>query len=76
MTILHLKSVAGPDGKVYIGPMDVGRPGAEVDITLSVKDQISDEQWRREMRDLLDSMGNIHVEAYPRHPVRDPWSQA
>ena len=73
MTVLHLKSKAGPDGIVRF---DAGVPGADVDIVASVKDKpISDEQWKKEMRELLDSMGDIHVEAYPRTPLRDPWSQ-
>ncbi len=56
---------------------DAGAPGADVDIVASVKEKpISDEQWKKEMRELLDSMGDIHVESYPRHPVRDPWSEA
>ncbi len=72
MTVLHLKSKAGPDGIVKF---DVGEPGADVDIVASVTPRISDEQWRKEMRDILDSMGDIHVEVYPRNPVRDPWSE-
>ena len=74
MTVLHLKSKAGPDGKVQF---DTGIPGAEVDIVASVKDKpISDEQWKKEMREILDSMGDIHVETYPRVPMKDPWSES
>ena len=72
MTVLHLKSKAGPDGIVQF---DAGIPGAEVDIVASVKDKpISDEQWKKEMRELLDSMGDIHVDASPRTPLLYPWS--
>jgi hypothetical protein len=74
MTVLHLKSKAGPDGTVQF---DTGVPGAEVDIVASIKGApISDEQWKKEMGELLDSMGDIHVETYPRTPVRDPWSES
>ena len=73
MTVLHLKSKAGSDGMVQF---NAGVPGAEVDIVASVTDQISDEKWREEMRRLLDSLGDVHLETYPRHPLRDPWSQA
>ena len=70
MTVLHLKSKAGPDGMVHI---DTGIPGAEVDIVATVSTEISDEQWRKEMRALLDSMGDVHLERLPRHPMKDPW---
>jgi len=74
VTVLHLTSKAGPDGKVEF---DTGMPDAEVDIVASIKPKpVSDEQWKKEMRELLDSMGDIHVEAYPRDPVRDPWSES
>jgi hypothetical protein len=76
MTVLHLQSTTGPDGTVHVGDVPMGVPDAEVDITLTVKERISDEQWRKEMREILDSMGDIHVESYPRHPLRDPWSEA
>jgi len=74
MTVLHLKSKAGPDGKVQF---DTGIPGAEVDIVASVKDKpMSDEQWQKEMGDLLDSLGELHLELLPRKPMRDRWSES
>lgn len=73
MTVLHLKSKAGHDGIVKF---DAGIPDAEVDIIASVTPKMSDEQWRKEMGEILDSMGDVHLETYPRHPVRDPWSES
>jgi hypothetical protein len=75
-TVLHLKSKAGPDGKVHLGDMDVGQPGADVDIVVSInKKQLTQEEWRREMEALLNDMADVHLETYPRNPVRDPWSE-
>ena len=74
MTVLHLKSTAGPDGTVKF---DTGIPGAEVDIIASIKGKpVSDEQWKKEMRELLDNLGEVHLEEYPKHPLRDRWSEA
>lgn len=72
MAVLHLKSTAGPDGIVTF---DAGTPGAEVDIVASVKPKISDDQWRKEIGELLDSLGDVHLERYPRRPMRDRWSE-
>ena len=37
----------------------------------------SDTAWKAQMRKLLLSEpGEVHVEAYPRNPMRDPWSDA
>jgi hypothetical protein len=67
--VLRLKS--GPDGKVLV---DVGAPNAEVELTYSVKPGAYDDAaWKAEMRKLLDGMGEVHVEEYPRTPMRDPW---
>jgi hypothetical protein len=71
VTVLHLKSKAGPDGKVEF---DTGMPGADVDIVASVKPKVSDEQWKKEMGELLDSLGEVHLERLPRKPMRDRWS--
>jgi hypothetical protein len=74
MTVLHFKSKAGPDGKVQI---DTGIPGAEVDIVASVQEKpVSDEQWKKEMGELLDSLGEVHLQQLPRKPMRDRWSEA
>jgi hypothetical protein len=76
MTILHLKSKAGPDGKVHLGDMDVGVPHADVDITLAVNQQpVDDVAWKAEMRKLLDDLGDVHLEELPRTPLRDPWKE-
>jgi len=74
MSVLHLTSKAGPDGVVQF---NTGVPGAEVEIVASVKSTpITDEQWKKEMRELLNSMGeNFPVEALPRKPMKDPWSE-
>jgi hypothetical protein len=76
MTVLHLESKTGPDGTMRLGDIPLGVPDAKVNITLTVETRISDDLWRKEMREILDSMGDIHVESYPRHPVKDPWSEA
>ena len=74
--IFHLKSKAGPDGKIRLGEVDVGKPGADVDIVFSVQQQaLPQEEWRRRMESLLNDMSDVPLEAYPRHPVRDPWSE-
>ena len=40
----------------------------------------SDVAWKAEMRKLLSEIGagggEVHVEAYPRKPMRDPWGDA
>jgi len=79
MTVLHLKSKTGPDGKIRLGEMTLGIPDAEVDVTVSVTSSppiTSDAAWKARMRKLLSEIGNVHVEAYPRKPMRDPWGDA
>jgi hypothetical protein len=55
--------------------VSVGVPNADVDVTVTVKSTMSDDQWKQEMRELLDSMGDIHVESLPRTPMKDPWGE-
>ena len=76
MTILHVKSKSGPDGKVHLGDMDVGIPDAEVDVTVAVKsDLLNDVAWKTEMRKLLNELGEVHVQELPRTTLRDPWKE-
>ena len=50
MTVLHLQSTTGPDGTVHLGDVPLGVPDAKVHVTFSIEEQLSDEQWRKEMR--------------------------
>jgi hypothetical protein len=76
MTVLRLKSKAGPDGKAHLGDLDVGIPNAEIDVTVTVKPEaIDDATWKREMRRLLDDLGDVHLEELPRTPYKDPWKE-
>ncbi len=77
MTILHQNLKAGPDGKLHVGDIDVGVPDAEVEVTFSVRQKtMTQEQWSNEMRALLNDLGEVHIEEYPRTPIRDPWENS
>jgi hypothetical protein len=81
MTIFHIKSKAGPDGKIHLGEMDVGVPNADVDVTVSFRtDQsaLNDEELKRQWEEFVKrTAGSISDPAFKRgvqgeYPVREP----
>jgi len=76
VTIFHLKSKAGPDGKAHLGDVDVGVPNVDIDIVVSIPKRIlTQEQWRAEMELVLAGMTDVHLEELPRKPYEDPWRE-
>ena len=77
MTVLHLKGRTGGDGTVRLGDVSLGVPNADVDVTFSIKPPVTDDAaWKAQMRRLLDELGEVHLESYPRRPLKDKWSEA
>lgn len=72
MTILHLKSKAGPDGKLRLGEMDVGVPNADVNVTLELpsgQSAAGDEELKRRWEEFVKrTAGSIGDPEFKRHP--------
>ena len=72
MTVLHLKTKAGPDGIVHL---DAGVPGADVRATLEIDSNTAaktDEERRVEWQAFVKrTAGSIQNPTFRRHPQPD-----
>ena len=74
MTTMHIQGKTDGEGKLGIV---IGVPNTEVNIAVSWENTTqSQEQWRQEMQQILDSMSDVHLEESPKTMIRDPWESA